>query len=365
MKSSSVQETAVGSPWLEEVELFFGRGVMMRRLAGLGGFALLVILAPLVLDEIYHLELLFLCHYYVMLACSWDLLTGFTGNVNFGHAFFVGGAGFAGALLNKHLGLGPWLTLPAGALLAGLCGLLVGSFTLRLRGPYFAAVTFCFAALLYKWIMIRHEIFGGEEGLSGLDSLTPSPLGNYYLSALLMLGSVSGLYFLSLSPFGLALRSIGQNESTSQASGIDTTRYKIIAFVISAGVAGVAGAMYGHAQMHVGPEMAHDSLSSLVLMMAVVGGMGSIIGPVIGAYLLTLVNESLRFMGELRLLIYSAAVVLVILFAPKGLLDLSLRALRSLGLWRSEPVCDRKRGKMFRPTDRDGRITGSRLEHGR
>lgn len=332
MDSMLVKESTVGRPSWEEVESLFGRGVMVRRLAGLGVFGLLVMLAPLALDEIYHLELLFLCHYYVMLACSWDLLTGFTGNVNFGHAFFIGGAGFAGALLNKHLGLGPWFTLPAGALLAGLCGLIVGSFTLRLRGPYFAAVTFCFAALLYKWIMIRHEIFGGEEGLSGLDWLTPTPLGNYYLSGLLMLGSVTGLYFLSRSSFGLALRSIGQNESTSQGSGIDTTRYKITAFVISASIAGLAGAMYGHAQMHVGPEMAHDSLSSLVLMMAVVGGMGSIIGPVIGAYLLTLVNESLRFMGELRLLIYSSAVVLVILFAPKGLLDLIIRAGLCLGL---------------------------------
>jgi len=84
----------------------------------------------------------------------------------------------------------------------------------------------------------------------------------------------------------------------------------------------MGGAMYGHAMMHVGPEMAHDSLSSLVLIMAVVGGMGSIIGPIIGAYLLTLANESLRFMGEFRLLIYSSAVVLIILFAPKGLLDI-------------------------------------------
>lgn len=325
MSLKVIQEGLPQGPAREQVEEMFGRRALMRRLAGLAGFGVLVMLAPLVLGEIYHLELLFLCHYYVMLACSWDLLSGFTGNVNFGHAFFIGGAGFAGALLNKHLGWGPWLTLPAGGLLAGLCGLVVGSFTLRLKGPYFAAVTFCFAALLYKWIMIRHEIFGGEEGLSGIDWLTPSPLGNYYLSAMLMLVGIFGLYLLSRSSFGLALRSIGQSETASQSSGIDTTRYKIMAFVISAGIAGVAGSMYGHAQMHVGPEMAHDSLSALVLMMAVVGGMGSIVGPIIGAYLLTLVNESLRFMGELRLLIYSAAVVLVILFAPKGLLDLILR----------------------------------------
>lgn len=313
---------------MANLEDLYGPRVYYKRLFGLLILSVSVLLAPVVVRDPYYLELLFLCHYYVILACSWDLLTGFTGNVNFGHAFFIGGAGFAGALLNLHLGWGPWLTLPIGGLVAALCGLLVGSFTLRLRGPYFAAVTFCFATLLYKWIMIRYEIFGGEEGLPGIDWLMETALGNYYFSGILMLAFISFLYLLSKSSFGLILRSIGENEIASEGSGINTTFYKIVAFMISAFIAGVAGAMYGHAQMHVGPEMAHDSLSALVLIMAVVGGMGSIIGPIMGAYLLTLVNESLRFMGEFRLLIYSSAVVAVILFAPKGLLDIITRGLR-------------------------------------
>ena len=308
----------------------FGTKILYRRLMGLSIFSLLVLLLPLVIRDTYHLELLFLCHYYVILACSWDLLTGFTGNVNFGHAFFIGGAGFTGALLNMHFGLGYWWTIPIGGVVAAMCGLVVGSFTLRLRGPYFAAVTFCFATLLYKWIMIRYDIFGGEEGLPGIDWLMDTALGNYYFSGILMIAAVFFLYFLTKSPFGLILRSIGDNETASEGSGINTTYYKIVAFMISAFIAGMAGAMYGHAQMHVGPEMAHDALSSLVLMMAVVGGMGSIIGPIIGAYLLTLVNEALRFMGEFRLLIYSSAVVMVILFAPKGLLDIITRPFRNV-----------------------------------
>lgn len=309
-------------------EDLFGPRAFYKRLLGLSIFSVCMLLAPIVVTDPYYLELLFLCHYYVILACSWDLLTGFTGNVNFGHAFFIGAAGFVGALLNLHLGWGPWVTLPLGGLVAALCGLLVGSFTLRLRGPYFAAVTFCFAALLYKWIMIKHDIFGGEEGLPGIDWLMETALGNYYFSGFLMLAAIFFLYFLSKSSFGLILRSIGENEVASEGSGINTTFYKMVAFIISAFIAGLAGAMYGHAQMHVGPEMAHDSLSMLVLIMAVVGGMGTIIGPIIGAYLLTLVNELLRFMGEFRLLIYSSAVVAIILFAPKGLLDIITRGFR-------------------------------------
>jgi len=311
-------------------EDLFGAKILYQRLLGLAIFSAFVLLLPLVFNDPYHLELLFLCHYYVILACSWDLLTGFTGNVNFGHALFIGGAGFAGALLNLHLGGVHWLTLPIGGLVAALCVLVVGSFTLRLKGPYFAAVTFCFATLLYKWVMIKHEIFGGEEGLSGIDWLMDTSLGNYYFSGILMLGVVFFLYLLSKAPFGLVLRSIGENEVASEGSGINTTFYKITAFMISAFIAGVAGAMYGHAQMHVGPEMTHDSLSGLVIIMAVVGGMGSIIGPIIGAYLLTLVNESLRFLGEFRLLFYSSAVVAVILFAPKGLLDIIIRGFRRI-----------------------------------
>jgi branched-chain amino acid transport system permease protein len=139
------------------------------------------------------------------------------------------------------------------------------------------------------------------------------------------------LYLIAKSSFGLILRSIGENEMASEGSGINTTYYKIVGFVISAAIAGMAGTMYAHVQMHVGPEMAHDSLSGLILMMAVVGGMGTIIGPVIGAFLLTLVNESLRFLGEMRLLIYSSAVIVVILFAPKGLFEIISQVLRRVG----------------------------------
>jgi branched-chain amino acid transport system permease protein len=308
----------------------FGLKALYKKLLGLAVFGVLVLLVPLLTDDLYYLEILFLCHYYVILACSWDLLSGFTGNINFGHGFFIASSGYLGAVLNLNLGWPPWLTLPIGGISAGVFGLLVGAVTLRLKGPYFASVTFCFGALLYKWFMISSKFLGGEEGLSGIAPLTSSSLGNYYFSCFFMLAVIFLLYLLSKSSFGLILRSIGENETASEGSGINTTYYKVVAFIISAAIAGVAGSMYAHVQMHVGPEMAHDSLSGLILMMAVVGGMGSIIGPVIGAYLLTLINESLRFLGEMRLLIYSGAVVLVILFAPKGLLDIFSQAFRRI-----------------------------------
>jgi branched-chain amino acid transport system permease protein len=319
---------------MNQLEDFFGLKSFYKSLVGLAIFGALVLVVPLVTDDPYYLEILFLCHYYVILACSWDLLSGFTGNINFGHAFFLASSGYLGAVLNIHLGWQPWLTLPIGGIVAGLWGMLIGLVTLRLKGPYFASVTFCFGALLYKWFMISSKFLGGEEGLSGVAPLTESPLRNYYFSGLFMLAVILLLYLLAKSSFGLILRSIGENEIASEGSGINTTFYKVVAFSISAAIAGMAGTMYAHMQMHVGPEMAHDSLSGLILMMAVVGGMGSIVGPVIGAYLLSLVNESLRFLGEMRLLIYSGAVVLVVFFAPRGLMEI----FSSLFRWISRPA---------------------------
>jgi branched-chain amino acid transport system permease protein len=205
---------------MESYEDLFGPRRFYRRLLGLGIFSAIVLLAPLVVEDPYYLELLFLCHYYVILACSWDILSGFTGNINFGHAFFIAGAGYTGSLLNLNLGWQYWLTLPVGGIIAALFGLLVGVVTLRLKGPYFASVTFCFGTLLYKLFMVSSKSLGGEEGLSGIAPLSESPLGNYYFSGIFMVAVIVGLYFLSKSPFGLILRSIGENETASEGSGI-------------------------------------------------------------------------------------------------------------------------------------------------
>jgi len=305
----------------------FGLTIFYRRLRGLVIFSTIVLMAPLVVKGGYVMEVLFLCNYYVVLACSWDILA-YTGKVNFGHSLFVGAAGYTAAVLNLHLGWGPWLTLPIGGIVAGVFGLFIGTVTLRLRGPYFGGVTFCFAMLLYKLLCVSPKTLGGEEGLTGVSPLMSPLLGNYYFSAIFMLTVVFLLYFVSRSSFGIILRSIGENETASEGSGINTTFYKVAAFTMSGTIAGVAGAMYTHIMMNASPAMAHEALGSLVLMMAVVGGMASIIGPIIGGYILTIINEAFRFMGDLRLLIYTGLVLGMFLVAPKGLYDIFLRVVR-------------------------------------
>jgi len=316
----------------------YGLKILYRRIIGLAIFSAIVLLAPLVVKEGYFLEVLFLCNYYVVLACTWDLLSGYTGKVSFGHNLFVGAAGYTGAVLNLNLGWGPWLTLPMGGLVAGLLGLLVGAVTLRLKGPYFGGVTFCIGMLLYKFLCISTKTLGGEEGLPGVSPLMSSPLGNYYFSAIFMLIAVYFLYFLTRSSFGLILTSIGANEQASEGSGINTTFYKVAAFTMSGAIAGIASAMYTHIMQHATPAMAHETLGAVVLMMAVVGGMGTILGPIIGGYVLTIINEAFRFMGDMRLLIYSGLTFGMFLFAPKGVFDIILRVYRRITQGRKQPT---------------------------
>ncbi len=308
----------------------YGFKILFRRGIALSIFSALVLFAPLTMNNSYYIEVLLLCNYYVVLACTWDLLSGYTGKVSFGHSLFVAAAGYTGAVLNLNWGWGAWLTLPIGGLVAGILGLLVGAMTLRLKGPYFGGVTFCVAMLLYKMLCISTKTLGGEEGLSGVAPLMGSLIANYYFSAVFMLIIIWFLYFLTRSSFGLILTSIGANEQASEGSGINTTFYKVAAFTISGGLAGVAGAMYTHIMQHATPAMAHESLGAVVLMMAVVGGMGTIIGPIIGGYILTIINEALRFMGDMRLLLYTGLTFGMFLFAPKGLYDIILRMYRRI-----------------------------------
>jgi branched-chain amino acid transport system permease protein len=275
---------------------------------------------PLYIKDRAIVELIILANLYAVYAASWDILCGYTGQVNFGHALFVGGGAYTAALLNFYFKIPPWLTIFIGASIAALFGLIIGTPCLRLRGPYFALATFAAAAVPYGLTDVYWEITGGLDGLYGISPIWPTLTGKYYFSLLLTALSCGVIYVGGRSKKGLILKSIREDEIGAMASGINTTRYKLVTFVISGFFAGLAGAFYSHNQLHVGPETLSINLSILVIIMGVVGGIGTITGPIVGAYLLTIFNEMLREWEELRLLIYTATVVLMLLFVPKGIL---------------------------------------------
>ena len=275
---------------------------------------------PLYIKDRAIVELIILANIYAVYVASWDILCGYTGQVSFGHALFIGGGAYTAALLNFYFKIPPWLTIFIGGGIAAILGLIIGMPCLRLRGPYFALATFAAAAVAHGLTDVYWEITGGLDGLYGISPIWPTLAGKYYFSLLLTVLCCGIVYAGGRSNKGLILKSIREDEMAAMASGINTTRYKLTAFVVSGFLAGAAGAFYSHNQLHVGPETLSINLSILVMIMSVVGGIGTITGPICGAYLLTIFNEMLREWEEVRLLIYTAAVVLILLFLPKGVL---------------------------------------------
>jgi branched-chain amino acid transport system permease protein len=275
---------------------------------------------PLFIKNRAIVEIIILANIYAVYVASWDILCGYTGQVNFGHALFVGGGAYTAALLNFYFKYPPWMTILFGGGVAALFGLIIGTPCLRLRGPYFALATFAAAAFPYGLTDVFWEVTGGLDGLYGITPIWPTLEGKYYFSVLLTAVCCGLVYWGGRSKKGLTLKAIREDEVAAMASGVNTTAYKLTTFVISGFLAGVAGAFYSHNQLHVGPETLSINLSVLVIIMSVVGGIGTITGPIAGAYLLTIFNEMMREWEEVRLLIYTAGVVLILLFVPKGVL---------------------------------------------
>ena len=294
-------------------------GLLLALLAG----------APLWLGG-YALSVLVLCCLWAGLASSWDFMSGQTGRENFGHGMFIGAGGYTAAFLNLNSGLSPWLCVAAGALCAVGIALLIGLPTLRLQGPYFALATLAAAAILQRLTIIFFEFTGGEEGLSGLTPLAPSPTVFYYLALGFLVLTAAVLIQLAASPWGIVLRAIRGDESACEASGINTTRHKIAALVVSAFFAGAGGALYTFFQLQAGPHLFGVSTSISVIIMSYVGGIGSVYGAIGGAFLLTFMGEGLRRFGELRLLLYSLVLMGIVFFLPTGIVAPLWRRLRGV-----------------------------------
>lgn len=282
--------------------------------------ALLGVAAIAILSSDFYLkEVLVLVIVFAHFTASWDVLCGYSAQDNFGHAFFIGAAGYVAAVLNTFLEFSPWLTVPISAAVAALLGVAVGWLTLRLRGPYFALSTIAFAAVLFKLAYIFSTVTGGEEGISGIAPFSSTV--DFDLLTCVIIFAVSTILLSAFvrSHYGLILRSTQHNEDAAQACGINTAYYKIAGFVVSGFFAGIGGAMYTHTKMQVNPELLAGSLSVLIVLFAVAGGRGSIMGPVLAAAGLTLLNEWLRIIEEYRPVLFTGALILLVYFNPSGM----------------------------------------------
>lgn len=283
----------------------------------------------------------------IVAAVSLNLVTGLLGQLVLGHAGFMLVGAYTAALITKNSALALGISLPASLLAAGLVAALVGLVialpALRLRGDYLAIVTLGFGEII-RVIANNLAFTGGPAGLSGIKSLTTkqNPSGMFNLIFPVTVFVIFFSYTFGTSRHGRAVRSIREDEIAAENSGIHTTYYKLLAFTLAAFFAGVAGGLYAHQIGVVAPARFDFNRSVEILMMVVLGGMGSITGAVISATFLTALPELLRSLGKLlsnvlpdlmtgffnnfdqyRMLIYSTLLIVVMLFRPKGLLGRS------------------------------------------
>jgi branched-chain amino acid transport system permease protein len=284
-----------------------------------GIFFLVVLLLPAVTQDPYLLRILILTSIFAILAASWDLLSGFTGQINFGHALFFGVGAYTAALLNLHAKLPPWGSIPLGAMGAVLAGLIIGIPCLRLRGTYLALTTLAFPIILMGIVFAFPSITGGELGLSGLSRLSGSRLSDYYITVVVMLGWVTIMWKITDSNTGIIFHAIREDEVAVRAAGINTTRYKLLAFCLSGFFAGISGGFYAHFMRIAGPSTLEVTMSFTVVIWAIFGGIVTIYGPVGAVFVLFPLLEFFRFWPEYRMLMFAVIVLLILLYMPDGL----------------------------------------------
>jgi len=329
----------------------------------------LLLYLPRFVDNTTLLQQVAVATVFVMFAASWDILSGYTGQVNFGHAAFIGTGAYTVALLSKYEpGVSNELALLAAVLVAAALGLLIGVPCLRLKGPYLALATLSVAGALVQLTFIFKSQTGGEDGIAGVktvvDGAVSGPVGeklselvlgpltfasltpfnqyiyvSYFVTLVVMLLMVGGLMALGYGKRGLVLRSIQQDELAAEAAGVPLTRYKLGAFVLSAACAGLAGGLYAQVQGSVALNLLAVDLSLLIIIIAAFGGAGSIIGPAIGAYVVILLQnyyldrttDVFLEHPELKIGTFALLLIVVLIVQPRGLVPPLLQKLSGRG----------------------------------
>lgn len=272
---------------------------------------------------VYQQHILIVSLFYVMMASSWNLIAGYTGQVSFGHAAFAGIGAYTSGILAAKAGINPWIAMMCGAMLAAVFGFLVGILCLKMGGIYLSLTTLGFSELLRMVITNEYEITRGTMGLQvpGLFSQY-SKISYFYVMFTGALLTLFVVHRLVHSKTGLNYRAVQNDEKAALSLGVNVIGVRVHAFTISSAIAGLAGAIYGHYLLLITPEIPSLDQQFLVLAMTVIGGMGSFWGPVIGAFSLEILSEYIRAYGEYHALFFSIVALVVARFAPKGIIGI-------------------------------------------
>jgi len=309
--------------WRELSYLILPRLILIVGLLGL----------PTMMPGMYWQRVISIVCIYALLALVFDFLAHFVGLVSLGGAFFVGTGGYLSALLNVKLGLSPLLCVPVATLLGGaVCTLLLLP-CLPLRGVYFAIVTLMYPLLLAR-VIEALNILGGTDGIMGIDSL-PSAWMEQYLVIVLVLVVLFGLRRLVNTDLGLVLRAVKDNDQAVRASAMNVTFYKSLGVFIGASIGCLAGACLVHIYMWAGISTFALDFSVLPIAATVIGGSGTLVGPVLGCLILVPVSELLRDFGTLRIVFYSLILLGFTVFRSEGLMVFGQRKYHQFERWKS------------------------------
>lgn len=296
----------------------------------------IAIFFPFIFSSPFMVNFGVLALFYAFIGQSWNIAGGFAGQLSFGHVVFFGAGAYASTILQVRFGLNPWLGLPASALAGALVGWVIGylSFRAGLKGSYFALITLAFAEVL-RIVANSLEITGGGLGLlipakaSTANFQFPERIGFYFTMLALVVVSVAIAIWLKHSRFGAQLAAIRENEDAARALGIDVFSEKLKILVISGALGGMGGCFFAQYFLYIDPIIVFGVDKSVeMLLVSMIGGAGTVYGPLIGAVLLAAVSDGARLMTNvqgLSLVIYGSLLVLIIAVLPNGLIDLVQR----------------------------------------
>ena len=277
-------------------------------------------LAPLVLYPVFLMKVM--C--FALFACAFNLLIGFGGLLSFGHAMFLGTAGYASAHAAKVWGFPPELAILFGTFCSFLLGIVTGALAIRRQGIYFAMITLALAQMLF-FFYLQAPFTGGEDGIQAVPRgrlfgfIDLSNIWNMYITvAVVFLGGFLLIYRAIHSPFGQVLKAIRENEARATSLGYDADRYKLVAFLLSATLAGLAGAMKAIVFQLASLTDVHWTMSGEVVLMTLLGGMGTIFGPVVGAFVIIALENYLAVFGQWVTVVQGVIFVVCVLAFRRG-----------------------------------------------
>lgn len=286
---------------------------------------------PFLMPGMYWQRVISIVCIYAILALSFDFLAHYVGLVSLGGAFFIGTGGYIAGILNSYFSFPPFLTIPLAALIGGVVCTLMLLPCLPLKGVYFAIVTLMYPLFMAR-IIEAFDLFGGTDGIVGIDSFSSAFVEQYFVVCLLLV-FLFGIRRFVTTDMGLIFTAIMDNDQAVKASGINITRYKALAVFIASFVSCMAGACLTHIYMWTGISQFALDFSILPIAATVIGGAGTLVGPLIGCLILVPVSELLRDFGTLRIVFYAAILVGFILFRSDGIMAFAQRKYEQFERW--------------------------------